>query len=153
MFGCAVSECVHWVRENHGSRGTWTFVTDSCPGIPVYGLGPDVDDVGGWKVVNRQSASKEKTQRIHNEQTLNVFKFHCASAPRCVAGDLRVFSGNTRLVVCCYHDYYDVTTVRPLFAGRLAWWRVSCPQNLSAFGPSYKEQALTVMYGFSVFVS
>jgi len=58
---------------------------------------------------------------MYNEHPLNVFKFHCASAPRCVAGDLRLFSGNTRLGVCCYHDYYDVTTLRPLFAGRMAW--------------------------------
>ena len=143
MFCCAVCPRVHWVRGNHYNQGIWAVVTGSCPGIPNYGLGPDVD-VSGWRVVNRQSANEGKTQRMYNEQPLNVFKFNRASAPRCMAGNLRVFSGNTRLGVCCYHDYCDVTTLRPLCAGRMALWRFSCPQNLSAFGPSsHKEQALT----------
>jgi len=47
VFGSAVSEFVQWVRENHGNQGIWTIVRDTCPGIPDYGLAPDVDDVGG----------------------------------------------------------------------------------------------------------
>jgi hypothetical protein len=109
---------------------------------PIYGLALlSMTWVGEGSLTDSRQIKRE-----HKECRMACLLTYLSSCVRLhvVVWRPSCFSVNTRLGVCCYHDYYDVTTLRPLFAGRMAWWRLSCPQNLSTFGPSsHKEQALT----------